>query len=151
MMWYSQPLSGALDSRHDCDRCDRVCDSFPDRSLRPQKVPSMTRSAVYDGSPHKLALDYSTERNAGFLPNESIRKRVKYTIHFESKNKTTNTCPQLHQMLTDFQTFLTDGLGSKFATNSCLNIPPRITLVATLPCAIWMSEKMASIWNTYCN
>ena len=76
-----------------------------------------------------------TERRF-FLFHESIRKRVKYTIHFESKNKTTNTCPQLHQMLTDFQTFLTDGLGSKFATNSCLNIPPRITLVATLPCEI---------------
>jgi len=36
---------------------------------------------------------------------------------------------------------LTDGLGSKFATKSCLNIPPRLEHVATLPCEIRISEK----------
>jgi len=39
-------------------------------------------------------------------------------------------------MLTDFQTFFTDGLGGKFATNWCLNIPTRLKHVATLPCEI---------------
>ena len=46
----------------------------------------------------------------------------------------------LHKILTDFQTFFTDGLSSKFATNICWNIPPR-QHVATLPCEIRMSEK----------
>ena len=36
-------------------------------------------------------------------------------------------------MLTDFSTYFTDGLGSKFATNSCINIPPSLKRVATLP------------------
>jgi len=36
----------------------------------------------------------------------------------------------------DFQFFFTSGLGSKFATNSRLNIPPRFKHVATLLCEI---------------
>jgi len=36
-------------------------------------------------------------------------------------------------MLTDFQNSFTDGLNGKFATNSCLNIPPHLKRVATLP------------------
>ena len=32
-------------------------------------------------------------------------------------------------------------LGSKFATNSCLNIPPSFKHVATLPCEIWMQKN----------
>ena len=36
----------------------------------------------------------------------------------------------------DFQIFFTSGLGSKFATNSRLNIPPRFKHVATLLCEI---------------
>jgi len=35
-----------------------------------------------------------------------------------------------------FSVFFTSGLGSKFATNLCLNIPPRFKHVATLPCEI---------------
>jgi len=37
--------------------------------------------------------------------------------------------------------FFTDGLGSEFSTNFCLNIPSRLKHVATLPCEIQMSEK----------
>ena len=37
--------------------------------------------------------------------------------------------------------FFTSQLGSKFATNSCLNIPPRFKHVATLPCEIWMQKN----------
>jgi len=40
-----------------------------------------------------------------------------------------------------FKLFSADRLGSKFATNLCLNIPPRLKHVATLPCEIRMSEK----------
>ena len=40
-----------------------------------------------------------------------------------------------------FKIFFTSRLSSKFATNSCLNIPPRFKLVATLPCEIWMQKN----------
>ena len=40
------------------------------------------------------------------------------------KKKTLNSCLQLPQTLTDFQNSFTDWLSDKFATNSCLNIPP---------------------------
>ena len=36
----------------------------------------------------------------------------------------------------DFQKIFISRLGSKFATNLCLNIPPRFKHVATLPCEI---------------
>ena len=62
-----------------------------------------------------------------------------YTV--SQKNKTPNSCPELHQILTDFQNFSSDGLGSKFTTNWCLNIPPCLKHVATLLCEIWTSEK----------
>jgi len=35
-----------------------------------------------------------------------------------------------------FKIFFTNGLSSKFAINSCLNILPRFKHVATLPCEI---------------
>ena len=35
-----------------------------------------------------------------------------------------------------FSNFFTLGLYSKFATNSCLNIPPRFKHIATLPSEI---------------
>jgi len=46
--------------------------------------------------------------------------------------------------------FFTDGLASKFATNSCLNISLRLKHVTTLPCEISMSEKWRQS-NMYCN
>ena len=39
-------------------------------------------------------------------------------------------------MLTDFQNSFTDRLSGKFATNACLNIPPHLKYVATLPSKI---------------
>ena len=44
-------------------------------------------------------------------------------------------------LLSDFQIFFSSRLGSKFATNSCSNIPPRFKHVATLPCEIWMQKN----------
>ena len=40
-----------------------------------------------------------------------------------------------------FLFFFTGRLGSKFANNFCLNIPPRFKHVATLPCEIWMQKN----------
>jgi len=60
------------------------------------------------------------------------------TLHRESKKQDTKllaiiTSPNIIR----FSIFLfTSGLGSKFATNSCLNFPPRFKHVATLPCEI---------------
>ena len=42
---------------------------------------------------------------------------------------------------TRHQNNFTDVLRRKFATKSCLNIPPRLKCVATLPCQIYMLEK----------
>jgi len=42
---------------------------------------------------------------------------------------------------TIFKIFFRSQLGSKFATNSCLNIPPRFKHVATLSCEIWMQKN----------
>ena len=47
--------------------------------------------------------------------------------------------------------FFTSGLGSKFATNSRLNIPSRFKHVARLYFVKYECQKMASFWNTYCN
>jgi len=54
-------------------------------------------------------------------------------LRYESKKQDTKL---LAITSSDFQKFFTGGLGSKFATNSCLNIPPRFKHVATLPCEI---------------
>ena len=64
-------------------------------------------------------------------------------VHCESKKQHTKllstTSPNINRFSYFFHWWT--GLGSKFATNSCLNIPPRLKHVATLPCEIWMSEK----------
>jgi len=44
-------------------------------------------------------------------------------------------------MLTDFQNSFTARLTGKFATKSCLNIPPHLKRVATLPCEILCSKN----------
>jgi len=49
------------------------------------------------------------------------------------KNKTPYSCPQLRQMLTDFQNCFTVRLCRKFVIKMYLNIPPRLKHVATLP------------------
>jgi len=74
-------------------------------------------------------------------PDSPRKRAIKHVYTVSQKNNTPNSCPYLYQILTDFQTFFTDGHGSKFATFSCLNIPPRLKYVATLPCEITMLEK----------
>jgi len=49
-----------------------------------------------------------------------------------------------------FKNVFTSRLCSKFATHSCLNIPPHFKHVATLPCEIWM-QKNGIILKYYCN
>jgi len=56
-------------------------------------------------------------------------------LHRESKKQNTKLLT-ITSLLSDFQKFFTSRLGSKFSTNSCLNIPPRFKRVATLPCEI---------------
>ena len=57
------------------------------------------------------------------------------------KKQDTKLLPITSPNINRFSNFFTDGLGGKFATNLCLNIPPHIKDVATLPCKIRMSEK----------
>ena len=67
-----------------------------------------------------------------------------YDLHCESKKTRHQTFANNftnYQIWTDFQTCFTDGLGSKFATQACFNIPTCLKRVATLPCEIWKSEK----------
>ena len=69
----------------------------------------------------------------------SIRYGTLYTLSQKTRHQT------LGQNFTNyypiFKFYFTSGLGSKFATNSYLNIPPRFKHVATLFCEIWMSEN----------
>ena len=64
----------------------------------------------------------------------SYRNTVAY-LHRESK-KHQSLGHNFAILLSDFQNFLTSRFRSKYATNSCLNIPPRFKHVATLPCEI---------------
>ena len=69
-----------------------------------------------------------------------IAHRKKYTV--SQKKQHTKLLSTTSSNINRFSYFhWWTGLGSKFATNSCLNIPPRLKHVATLPCEIWMSEK----------
>ena len=63
------------------------------------------------------------------------------TIHRESKKQDIKLLPITSPNMNRFSNFFTDELSSKFKRNSCLNIPPRLKHVATLPCEIWKSEK----------
>jgi len=57
-------------------------------------------------------------------------------IHSESKKQDTKLLPITLPNINRLSIFFTDGLGGKFATTFCLNIPPRFKNVATLPCEI---------------
>ena len=57
-------------------------------------------------------------------------------LHCESKNKTPNSCPQHHQILTDFQHSFTVRLSRKFVIKLYLHTKPHPKRVATLPCEI---------------
>ena len=66
--------------------------------------------------------------------NEVTTPWVKKTRHQTLGHNFTNYYPI-------FIIFFTSQLGSKFATNSYLNIPPRFKHVATLPCEIRMQKN----------
>jgi len=44
-------------------------------------------------------------------------------------------------MLADFKNSFTDRLSGKFETNACLNMPPHLKYVTTLPCEISMFKN----------
>ena len=58
------------------------------------------------------------------------------SIHRESKKQDTKLLAITSLIIIGFSKFFTSRLCSKFATNLCLNIPPRFKHVATLPCEI---------------
>ena len=64
-----------------------------------------------------------------------------YTV----SQKNDKLLPITYQILTDFQNSFAVRLTEKFATNSCLNISPRLKHVATLPCEICMSKNGISL------
>jgi len=68
----------------------------------------------------------------------STKPKVYYTV---SQKKQDTKLLAITSLLSDFQNFFTSRLGSKFAINSCLNIPPRVKHVATLPDEIQMQKN----------
>jgi len=58
------------------------------------------------------------------------------SLHRESKKQDTKHLAITSLTIIRFSKFYTSQLGSKFETNSCLNIPPRFKHVAKLPCVI---------------
>jgi len=66
-------------------------------------------------------------------------RELYYTV--SQKNKTPYSCPQVRQMLTDFQNCFTVRLCSKFVIKLYINIPPCLKHFATLPCEISMFKK----------
>jgi len=62
-------------------------------------------------------------------------------MHRESKKQDTKLLALTSLTIIQFSKFFTSRLGGKFATNLCLNIPPRFKHVATLPSEIWMQKK----------
>ena len=65
----------------------------------------------------------------------------KLHVHRESKKQDTKLLAITSLNIIRFSIFFSSRLGSKFATNSCLNIPPRFKHVATVPCEIWMQKN----------
>jgi len=68
--------------------------------------------------------------------NSTLLRLHARIIHRESKKQDTKLLAITSPTIIRFSKFFHYRLGSKFATNSCLNIPPRFKHVATLPCEI---------------
>jgi len=56
-----------------------------------------------------------------------------------SKKLTPFCAPEFHQILTDFQTYITVRIGRTFVMILSLKIPPHLKCVATLPCEMSVS------------
>jgi len=59
----------------------------------------------------------------------------------DSESQNQGCCPELRQMLTDFQNSFTVGLSSKCVMKWSLKIPQHLKRVGTLPCETQMSEN----------
>jgi len=57
------------------------------------------------------------------------------------KKQDTKLLPITYPNTNRFSYFFAGRLSGKFATDWCLNIPPHLTYVATLPCETWMLEN----------
>jgi len=103
---------------------------------------------------------FKGERGAGLPPTEGLPPNRSYFIYryyrptqfrclirCESKKQDTKLLPITSPNINRISIFFTDGLSSKFAANSCLNISPCLKRVATLPCVglIWMSKNRINL------
>jgi len=66
---------------------------------------------------------------------------VNYIYTVSRKNKTSNSCPYLRQILIDFKKSFTVTLSKKCAIKRTLQNQPHLKGVATLPCEILVSQK----------
>jgi len=72
------------------------------------------------------------------------------TTLWVKKNKTPNSCPELNQILADFQNSFAVRLSRKFVIKLYANTPPHPKHVATLPCEISVfkiSPFLRSKWS----
>ena len=95
-------------------------------------MPEMYLNAFSDQAPPRpddggaFALPQAPSRNGGPYHVNVITTIILFAANL----------PQLPQLLTDIPKKFANRLSGKFATNSCLNIPPQLEHVATLPCVI---------------
>jgi len=95
-------------------------------------------STADDGTALVLQRHFGYGTNGQYICLATIHTLL---IHLESKKQDTKLLAITSLNIIRFSKFFTSRLGSKFATNSCLNIPPRFKHVATLPCEIWMQKN----------
>ena len=84
----------------------------------------------------------TTDRHAAETPFKSPTALVSTPHTLSVKKQDTKLLPITSPNANRFsKTNFNDRLGGKFATKSCLNIPPHLNCVATLPCEISMLKK----------
>jgi len=91
-------------------------------------------SPQHHAAPAYLQELSTAAQNVSTCANCGLHRESKKTRHQTLSHNFTNYYPI-------FKIFFTKRLCSKFATNSYLNISPRLKHVATLPCEIWMSQN----------
>jgi len=109
------PRAGSRDDHaHDC--------SVHTRTLRVAAREIVTNSTYFSGGVHNFThtLQCALQHKKRFYQRSDARRNmcvnatIEIRLHRESENKTLNSCPQLPQLLTDFQFF--------WLTNSVVNL-----------------------------
>jgi len=100
------------------------------------------------GHSARMKMDHQHIMGIVLQPNA----RGKLTQHRESKNRTLKLLPMTSPSVNRFSQFVRwHGLSDKFANKLILKYPTTPVSRYTIPCEIWMSEKLAAIWNMYCD